>query len=130
MPILGRDFFQLAFRAASSLADDRIVGGQTQHPRRHDPRLDEHFRVLDGDSQARGLVLRSSPGIEDGFPSNRIGLLGAAGAARWLGHENLGDRDWYLVNIRDVQDGRLKQGDVSGRGNFTLGADWECNGIP
>lgn len=88
------------------------------------------IRLLDGDSQARGLVLRSSPAIEDGFPANRIGLLGPRGAARYLGHADAGDRDWYLVNIRDARDGLLKQGYVSGRGNFTLASEWECGELP
>src|SRR5687767_14091338 len=48
VPHLRVDFLVLAFRAASTFGDDGIARTQDQPPRRHDPRLDQHFRILDG----------------------------------------------------------------------------------
>src|SRR5688500_11850932 len=47
MPHLRGDFLVLALRAAATFGDDGVGATEDEPPRRHDPRLDQHFRILD-----------------------------------------------------------------------------------
>ena len=64
------------FRAIGSLWQEARVGAvdQPQNPRRHDPRLDEHLRVLDGDFVQHVVP---SPG-ESLHDSHLVGMKKAA----------------------------------------------------
>src|SRR5262249_51209879 len=46
---LAADFSVLALRAASPLRDNRVAVCEPQSPGGHDPRLDQHLRILDRD---------------------------------------------------------------------------------
>lgn len=89
----------------------------------HGPRC---LRVIEGDAQAQGLVLRSSPEVTG---TNRLGAVGPRGLVRLLDWHTGETRDWYHVGTIDLADGKPKIGWVSGRGNF-VDASNQCAAIP
>ncbi|MFO0742696.1 MAG: hypothetical protein U0270_42880 [Labilithrix sp.] len=84
------------------------------------------LRVIEGDAQAEGLVLRSTPEVTE---ATRIGAIGPRAYVRIIGWTLRGARDWYWVKAIDLTDGKAKVGWVSGRGNF-VDAPNQCSAIP